>query len=194
MRITTFTLKVDDEYYNLAIAGLKLNMGTTSELLNYVIDIEMTSKDIDHIVILRASLIFSPLLVMKAIYDSLLSFKRGRNVARKFPVEVMLHLSGKRQISEAMPLFAPQDSDNRVVICVLSKKRSYAYKILCNIIKKYGATFDLKESIKYSFKEILKAYNISEEELVSSRVSNEDLYDILLKCVLTRIAMRKVLK
>jgi len=194
MQITTFTLRVDDESYNLAIAGLKLKVGSVPELLDEVINIERTSKDIDHIVVLRASLIFSPLLIMKAIYNSLISFKRGRNIAKKFPVEVMLYLSGRRQISEAISLFGPRDSDSRVVICVLSKNRSYAYRILYNIIRKYGITFNLKESIESSLKEILEAYGISRNELISSRISNEDLYVILLKCVLTRIAMRKILK
>ncbi|RLF19581.1 MAG: hypothetical protein DRZ82_05180 [Thermoprotei archaeon] len=191
--ITTYTLKAEDETYYVAITGLKLINYSVNELLDEIMSIE--KKNQVHIIVLRARYIFSTLPLITSIRHALLSFKRGRNIARKFPIEVMLYLSGRRQIHEAIALFAPKESDKDVVLCVLSRSPSKARTILTTLIGKYGRVFNIAEDLHSRLDDILNAYGISKKELENTRVSVcEDVYTLLLKCVLTRIAIRSIMK
>ncbi|HDD36033.1 MAG: hypothetical protein J7K36_05915 [Archaeoglobaceae archaeon] len=90
-----------------------------------------------------------------AVKKALKSWKKGENIAKTLPIEILLYVAARRQINEALEIGIKQGF-NRVVVILLDN--------CLELLKSLG--FVEKKFIpKPNIEKILKFYNISEREL-----------------------------
>ena len=150
---------------------------------------EITSTEI---VALAANSVYSWRVLLRATAAALRAFKRGRNIARKLSLEVMLNLSGSRQIREAIKECGLRKGASSIVILIIARDPSLCTKVHDLLVTKYKLVEDpsvLNPSSGKARAMILKL-GISEKAIKASRINgDESLEELVEKFLLSRIAM-----
>ncbi len=111
--------------------------------------------------IMNSEYIFYPEQLISAVKNALRSFERGENISNKLRVEILLYLSGRRQIREAISLLGYEGGEGYLLTWSESE------------IPRWLDVLDFQWS-KMS-KEKLRKLGISQEEISASGASWKDL-------------------
>jgi len=157
------------------------------------VDINRTAKEYNILIIaLNAIHILNWRVLLKAVEHAIRAFERGVNISRKIPIEVMLYLSGKRQINEALSIFGLKPNITEIVVVLISEE--VISEELINTIIKLFPNARISDNLLFPSQEKLQAiqelYDIREEELNASVIKgNELLEELIEKIILSRIAL-----
>lgn len=148
--------------------------------------------------ILRADRIAGREHLQHALQNTLSSISSGQPRSRSIAMEALLHVSGERQISKALAKVGMQAGKNReVVILVFSKSPLGTMKMeeAANKILQGRIMDDVVEvASREKIREICRAFDISEKEILASRLSNEDTFSLIKRLVLERSALLSIQK
>lgn len=138
-----------------------------------------------------ADRVVSPLHVVAAITNALLSFKSGRNIAKKLEMEILLKLSADDQISRALEKVGVSDRTQRLGVCIVSRSEEELHRSCLKIEEIIGLKLNvLKLRNEQLLKDLMVLYNVSEEELKS--VQAESTIKALELIVIERIAISNI--
>lgn len=131
-----------------------------------------------------------------SVYKALRSFKNGRNISRRVEIEVLLYLSGCRQIKDALKIVGVKEHFSNIILIIFSKDLNSLRKCLKIFLEKFEA--ELNGKIFSSFGEntnhLMKLYNISSLELESMVRGNLPFRDALELIVIERGSLLDVEK
>ncbi len=130
----------------------------------------------------------SSLHVLQASALAYKAFKEGRMVSKSLGMELLLYLAGERQIREAIAKVGAREG--RVVVVCLAGSEEEATRNLSEVVRKLGATEDdeLIELSSVKAEELIRRFNVNEEELEASRAEGEGYLEALAKCIINRVA------
>ncbi len=101
--------------------------------------------------LVKADIIFSHLHIISAVEHAVRSFEQGHNATGSLDLEMLLYLSGERQIHKAITKVGISNEDeNHVLIIVgeLQNNKDYSGKITPSIIEKICAKTHISRSKK----------------------------------------------
>ncbi|GEM_PF-996200 len=180
-------IHVGNNYFYLKIIGYK---GENLHEKSFYKALEEISKITGvYIVVIDPDVLPSPLNLIIAAKYALRAFIEKRNISEKFPIELLLFLSGKKEINKVLEIFPPKGEIRAFVICLIGKNKSSVVEAINLLedrlrIRKEISIFDLNNT---KIKKILKIYNINEKE-VKSYYSN-NINKILTYAVAIRSAL-----
>ena len=93
---------------NLQILGLKGNIDSVGDTLNYINSIK---KDSEVIQLLNADAVAGKRHIEHGVNQAFLAFERGENLANDLSVEICLRCSAQRQISKAFNLLGLKEGE-----------------------------------------------------------------------------------
>ena len=93
---------------NLEILGLKGNIDSVGDTLNYINSIK---KDSEVIQLLNADAVAGKRHIEHGVNQAFLAFERGENLANDLSVEICLRCSAQRQISKAFNLLGLKEGE-----------------------------------------------------------------------------------
>ncbi len=111
--------------------------------------------------VMNSEFIFFPEQIISAIKHALRAFDRGENISNKLRVEILLYLSGKRQIKEAISLLGYNGGEGYLL--------TWSKRSLPEWLEKSDFSWSKLE------KEKLRKLGISEEEIKACGSSWKDL-------------------
>lgn len=128
-----------------------------------------------------------------AFLNAVKAFKLGKNISKNFPVEVMLYVSGQRQIRKAFELVGLTVETKNIVLTIFNEKNGEKVEeILGFIISLFGGEVDDNVINIYSeekAKKIMKTFRISNVEIKTLKMGKITLNEVLEKLVLERVAL-----
>ena len=139
---------------NLEILGLKGNIDSVGDTLNYINSIK---KDSEVIQLLNADAVAGKRHIEHGVNQAFLAFERGENLANDLSVEICLRCSAQRQISKAFNLLGLKEGEMNLC-AVLIDCDDYASQL--------SSRFSLDDGVLLPDVDKLKEiYDISEAEL-----------------------------
>lgn len=139
---------------NLEILGLKGNIDSVGDTLNYINSIK---KDSEVLQLLNADAVAGKRHIEHGVNQAFLAFERGENLANDLSVEICLRCSAQRQISKAFNLLGLKEGEMNLC-AVLIDCDDYASEL--------SSRFSLDDGVLLPDVDKLKEiYDISEAEL-----------------------------
>jgi tRNA threonylcarbamoyladenosine modification (KEOPS) complex Cgi121 subunit len=138
-----------------------------------------TKKKGFNLIILPLEFVFSIKTLKIALEQAINAFKKGSNKAKTLELEFLRRFFAQKQLNKVIKLIELKKGKNNVVLIFFGKKIE-----LKEVLKELS--FKEKNSIKPDFKKIMKAYNISENELKAFKGSKKSIIE---KIVIERIAL-----
>ncbi|HLI45691.1 MAG TPA: KEOPS complex subunit Cgi121 [Geobacterales bacterium] len=161
----------------IGYSGFEIRYSRSKQLLDHVMNSKMQlAQAVD------ATKICCSTQIEIAVMRTYRAFKMGRNIAKNMSMELLLRLSGKRQIHEALNLLGLKESSKYVaLICADSDQGS-----LEDFIRKTLSEFAIRED-----ETLIEVYDKSKEEVLKLT------YDLktqdIIKEVLMKIAYLEIL-
>ncbi len=124
--------------------------------------------------------------VEHAIAQAIKAFKRGKNIARDILVEVLVRLSGQRQIKYAIEKFGLKSNVQDVVVISTNKNRLEEFK------KKYSCRElgDILKIDENKFNILKKTFDISDREIEIYKPKDfKEKVEILKRLIIEKIAL-----
>ncbi len=121
-----------------------------------------------------------------AINQAIKAFNKGRNIAKNILLEVLVRLSGQRQIRHAIDKFGIKPGVRNIVI--ISKDKS----LIESFVKKYKCKEDedILKVDEEKYKRLKEIFGIEDSEIEAFNPKNfEEKIDILKKLIIERIAL-----
>ena len=144
---------------NLKIVGFRANIDSVSDTLNLIDSIK---KDDEIIQLLNADAIAGEDHVLHGVYQALIAFKRGENLAKDISVEIVLRCSAQRQISKAFKILGLKEGEMNIC-AVFVNCDDYTSQL--------SEHFTLDDSVLDSdVDKLTEIYDISQEELKNNSV------------------------
>jgi len=183
-------MKINEHYIQFFPLKIekKVNIEEIIETVNSYASI---LKDVDAIII-DAKNIFDERQILIAAEMALRSYKKKNMISKKLGVEIMLYLSGQRQIVNAIKTFGINNRTLYSFLIIVSPKIEKIIEFKRKFIEKYKnkiSFIPLSNVYKEKIKEhnVLKTFNISEREINST--FGKDRREKILKCIVSRMAM-----
>jgi tRNA threonylcarbamoyladenosine modification (KEOPS) complex Cgi121 subunit len=127
-----------------------------------------------------------------AAFNALKAFKNGKNISNNLAIELLLYISGQSQIKKAIEIFGLKEGKMDVVfICIGERKKDLENfsKILQNkfniIIDNSLVELPSRKKIKY----LKSIFEISDQELYTSRQKKDALENVLTMLIIERMAL-----
>ncbi|RLE98711.1 MAG: hypothetical protein DRJ96_00325 [Thermoprotei archaeon] len=138
-------------------------------------------------VALNPEVLAGPAHVLTAAEYALKAFKRGRNAARSFHVEVMLFAAATREISRALPLMGPPEGAKRVaIVCIADSQRACLEHLEKVARELRAAVVPLRRNPEAAAK-AAEALGLEKRELEATYAG--DLAEAVEKALLSRMAL-----
>jgi len=135
--------------------------GSISKLLNIIDKVNDGVKQIVQVV--KCNSILSLRQLILAVYHTIKAFKRGRNIAKKPYLELLLRLSGQKQIKDAINILGvPEKADKACLIITVCENCSSNVPNIIKLLESMGIL--LSENISYCFTPLHKQPEIVETE------------------------------
>lgn len=188
--MSSYAISVDGEEYEVIVAEYSVPRGTDlREVLGYV---ENAGSSGIHVVLINPDIVVDPVIVAIAFQYALRAFKRGKNISRYVPVEVLLYLAGTREIRKALRHLRPREPLEGMVVAFAHTE---SHK-LRDFVDGFEDKFGLKpaapgdEDIASRIEGARKFYGISDEELRTTY--SKDVREALAKLIAIRSALLAV--
>ena len=139
---------------NLQILGLKGNIDSVGDTLDYINSIK---KDSEVIQLLNADAVAGRRHIEHGVNQAFLAFERGENLANDLSVEICLRCSAQRQISKAFNLLGLKEGEMNLC-AVLIDCDDYASQLSSRFSLDNGVLLPDVDKLK-------EIYDISEAEL-----------------------------
>lgn len=125
---------------------------------------------------------FSALNAVKAV-------EAGRSIARNLGIEVLVRLSGQRQISVALEMFGLKSGCKELGVVVIGKNAGTVEDVARYVVERSGLEEDdsVLELNHEKAEQIKKAFNIEDRELEAVQAEGE--FEALVKCCIERCAL-----
>lgn len=119
--------------------------------------------------------------ILSSIYRTYRSFERKRNIAKDKSVEVLLRLTGKRQIFEAISIIGVNKDTDKVIIFACDKNKSKVIRKIENLVKNNELKVIDEEinSFEKRKEELIKIYNLKTNDIEKetlTKISSVDWY------------------
>lgn len=136
-----------------------------------------------------ASLIASWEHVVFSAFNAIKAFEAGRNIAKNLGMEVLVRLSGQRQISVALKLMGLKEECKELGIVIIGESRERVEEAIHHAVEKLGlmeddSTLELNSEKAERIREV---FGIGSEELES--VPAKNYFEALVKCCVERSAL-----
>jgi len=178
---------IEEDRYIIDVSYYTLKKIKFKKLLEEVKKIEENTCSI---VAINSDYVISLINVIVAIQYALRAFKRNKNISRMFPIEVLLYLAGRREISTTLEYFSSNKIIEDVIIAIICKNKDNIETMKNKLIEK----FRLKESEipinVEKIKRIREFYNITNKEIETTFSKN--LEDALVKLIAIRSAFLSI--
>jgi len=158
--------RIEDFKIWLCYTGIELDIKHTKSFLDYIMGLR---NEIQLIQAVDANKIFGSIHLKSAIYRTYRALMNKKNIARNISLELLLRLSGRRQIHEAIDLLGvKEDTKNIILICSdenLDKIKSILNELFLKFnIKENENLLEIKED---SRKKIIKeTYGLKTNEIL----------------------------
>ena len=120
----------------------------------------------------RGEIVVSYFQAFHALYQAYLAFKRKINVSRSLALEILLRLSGTRQIDDALDFAGLRDGSRLLCLLALDTEEQR----LRELEKQMMETFELKETTpKPNLMLVKDLYGCNTEPCVVTKISNVNL-------------------
>jgi len=149
---------------------------------------KISSKTETSITIVDPSIIVSDIQCLLAIRNALTAFEKGRNISKKLEIEILIRLSGQRQIKDAISISAPKNPVRQLAMLVVAKNRHSVEAAVNEVTEQLNISVDRRLLQVDSIKEklVMEKYGIDSSELEATYAMNRK--EALVKCVLSRMA------
>ena len=125
-----------------------------------------------------------------AVLNAFKAFKAGRNISKSFPVEVMLYVSGQRQIGKALKMVGVCRETKNIVLVVFGSGE-VASKVLDEVCRMVGGKLNsgvLKVN-REKIETVKKTFGISDLEIETQIFSGVGLEKAVEKLVIEKVAL-----
>ncbi|MCS7364974.1 MAG: KEOPS complex subunit Cgi121 [archaeon GB-1867-035] len=195
--IKIYPLKIEgaDKFRSLGVVAVSLSSKLN---VNLILDVcrKVSSTHDVVIQVFNPNIIISLRHLLISVMKALRSFSEGRNICDKIEMEILLYISGRRQIRDALKIAGlPEYAENFISICIGSDD-SRIVESLTSLIDYLNGKVDWNmlelNDEKISF--LREVFNISEDEL--NIVVRRDLSfkDVMERLIIERCALLDVIK
>lgn len=163
----------------VGITACNINKDNITNLINAIANKNEDSTEILQVVNLNR--IVSLRQILSSIYRTYRSFERKRNIAKDKSVEVLLRLTGKRQIFEAISIIGVNKDTDKVIIFACDKNKSKVIREIENLVKNNELKVIDEEinSFEKRKEELIKIYNLKTNDIEKetlTKISSVDWY------------------
>lgn len=166
--------------YNIwtAITACEYNKNSAQNLIENIIK---KRKQLEILQVVDLKKIVSYRQILSAIYRTYRNFERKKNIAKEKSVEVLLRITGKRQISEAIATVGVDNETREIVIFACDKAEENVKKVIEEIIKDNGLKVKDEELDNFEKRknELIKTFNLvtnNIEKEILTRIASIDWY------------------
>ncbi|RLF06043.1 MAG: hypothetical protein DRK00_02785 [Thermoprotei archaeon] len=138
-------------------------------------------------VALNPEALAGPAHVLTAVEYALKAFRRGRNAARSFHVEVMLFAAATREISRALPLMSPPEGARRVAIACVADTPTACLSYLERVARELRASIAPLKREPEAAARVAEALGLERRELEATYAV--DVAEAVEKALLSRMAL-----
>ncbi|WP_455364811.1 KEOPS complex subunit Cgi121 [[Eubacterium] cellulosolvens] len=127
-----------------------------------------------------------------AVINALNSFNKNWNVSRHLSIEVLLYLSGQRQIEKAFKMFGIQEGIQDIVVICIGQEDEQVASFIDHASQLLGGQVNDRKIGQWSNKkkrDIIKSYHITENEIFAVQQGGENSPDNVKKILLERMAL-----
>ncbi|MCW3976127.1 MAG: KEOPS complex subunit Cgi121, partial [Candidatus Bathyarchaeota archaeon] len=126
-----------------------------------------------------------------ATLNALKAFKNEKNISKSLSIEILLYISGQKQIEVAIRLFGLQKKNRNLILIAVGEKKEDLKRFEQNVKKSLNV--ELNNSIiesysKKKYDNIKRVFNISTLEIETIKRKSDDSKDILEKLIVERMA------
>jgi len=135
--------------------------------------------------------------VLSAALKALRAFHTGQNICNKIGIELLLYLSGKRQIRDAIKIVGVRGNLDRVLLISIGDSREHAENAIKSLVKllgKYRLDRLILELNDEKVNLIKMAYGISDIEISAVMRRDLSLRDAIERLVIERGALLDIYK
>ncbi|MGY5853633.1 MAG: KEOPS complex subunit Cgi121 [Candidatus Thorarchaeota archaeon] len=161
----------------------------TDELVNLA---NAEGKQVEAVQFMNTQLILDATHLMSAAQNALNAWNGDYAISRGLGLEILVYVSGQKQIGRAMETHGLRDDLERIILLVVGKTESDVQQVIHRLIRKVGYEIDPPFVVDdEKFTQIMEHYDITEKELDTICTSNVRLerIDALTRCVISRVSM-----
>jgi tRNA threonylcarbamoyladenosine modification (KEOPS) complex Cgi121 subunit len=182
----------DLEYKFVGISAIKVTkIDSVQETIDFIN--EFSKKNKVEIQLLNADIVASWEHLFFSAINALKSFRGKYNIANILGIELLLYISGNRQINEALDKFGLDKRINNIAVVVFFNEEEKAKKLMKDVCDFLGGSenLNLLKLNQEKFTELIKIFGVQPEELTNLTVKNteEEKFDVLIKIIIDRGAM-----
>ncbi|TFF86088.1 MAG: hypothetical protein EU551_02620 [Promethearchaeota archaeon] len=182
----------DQEYKFVGISAIKVSkMDSVQEIIDFIN--EFSKKNNIEIQLLNADMVASWEHLFFSAINALKSFAGKYNIANILGIELLLYISGNRQINEALNKFGLDKGINNIAVVTFFNEEEKAEKLIKDICDFLDGSENLTllDLNQKKFAELIKIFEVQPEELTNLTLNNikEEKFDTLIKIIIDRGAM-----
>jgi KEOPS complex subunit Cgi121 len=126
-----------------------------------------------------------------ATLNALKAFMNKKNISKSLSIEILLYISGQKQIEAAIRLFGLQKKNKNLILVAVGQKKEDLKRLEQNVKKSLNVELDnsiIESYSKKKYDNIKRVFNISTLEIETVKRKNDDSKDILEKLIIERMA------
>lgn len=126
-----------------------------------------------------------------ATLNALKAFKNKKNISKSLSIEILLYISGQKQIEAAIRLFGLQKKNRNLILVAVGEKKEDLKRLEQNVKKSLNVELDdsiIESYSKKKYDNIKRVFNISTLEIETVKRKSYDSKDILEKLIVERMA------
>ncbi|MCS4541596.1 MAG: KEOPS complex subunit Cgi121, partial [Euryarchaeota archaeon] len=129
--------------------------------------------------------------VFRAAYLALKSFKQKTNISTDLAVELLIYVSGRKQIQEAIKLFGVKQNSLQIVVVMISDSQKKIENSVAELLKLTNASIDdgiINSISKEKFERLKKLFKITQIELEAIKAAEwPTAFDTFKQLILERV-------
>lgn len=126
-----------------------------------------------------------------ATLNALKAFKNKKNISKSLSIEILLYISGQKQIEAAIRLFGLQKKNRNLILVAVGEKKEDLKRLEQNVKKSLNVELDnsiIESYSKKKYDNIKRVFNISTLEIETVKRKSDDSKDVLEKLIVERMA------
>ena len=124
-----------------------------------------------------------------AVLNAMKAFVSKTNVSENLAVEILLYASGHTQIDEAIRLFGATDNTKNLALLIVADNDNLVCEALAKIHSLVPGTVDDSILDRWSVEEVVRLFDINEQQIRAVRRRGESLKSSVCRLVLERMAI-----
>ncbi len=122
---------------------------------------------------------------------ALKAFKNKKNISKSLSIEILLYISGQKQIEEAIRLFGLQKKSRDLILMAVGEKKGDLKRLEQNVKKSLNVELNntiIELHSKKKCNDIKRVFNISNLEIETLKRKSDDSWSVLEKLIIERMA------